>query len=596
MFRPSSQQDLAPAGGAAKVAANVAALTLLRQLQDDDRRARPQDQKVLARWSAWGSVPKVFEEDSVQFAAERGQLRALLDDQEWRAASRTTLNAHHTDDAIARAMWQSLTDAGFGADGLSRVLEPGCGAGTFLGLAPETGVELIGVELDPTTAAIAQHLYPQADIRAESFALTRLPAGSLDLVIGNVPFGKIALHDPVHNAGGHSLHNYFILKSLALTRPGGVVAVLTSHYTMDATNPAARREIAEIADLVAAIRLPAGAHQRAAGTAVITDVLVLRRRDPADGPGDGSSWESTINIAGPSAADAGSRREIGYPVADAGRQVPVNRYFADHPARVIGAIGTRLGQFGPELHVKAAADLDIAAELSSRLHSELGRAASAASAHKPSAVGDAVWTLFGARRAAAGPSPVLRPEAPAQTQQDHLIAVGDGTFLAVDQGLLVPHPVPATQATELTALLGLRDTTMALLTAEPSHAEDTDQLAELRGRLNTQYDAYAQRWGPINRISTRRTGRVDEATGQERLARISPPQGRFRIDPHSPAVYALEEFDATSGTARKAPIMSGRVVAPRVPRLGADSPADEGRDQSPCRRCRIRRLRRSGPA
>ncbi len=577
MFRPLSQHDLAPAGGAAKVAANVAALTLLRQLQDDDRRARPQEQKVLARWSGWGSVPKVFEEDSAQFASERGQLRVLLDDQQWRAASRTTLNAHYTDAAIARAMWQFLSEAGFGADGPTRVLEPGCGAGTFLGLSPETGVELIGVELDPTTAAIAQHLYPRADIRAESFALTRLPAGSLDLVIGNVPFGKIALHDPVHNAGGHSLHNYFIVKSLALTRPGGVVAVLTSHYTMDATNPAARREIAEMADLVAAIRLPAGAHQRAAGTAVITDVLVLRRRDPADGPGDGSSWESTINIAGPSAADAGSRREIGDPAADAGRQVPVNRYFTDHPERVIGAIGTRLGQFGPELHVEPAAGVDVAAELSSRLQSELRGAASAAStasSEEPSAAGDGSWTLFGARRAAASPSPVLRPDAPAQTQQDHLTAVGDGTFLAVDQGLLVPHPVPTTQATELTALLGLRDTTMALLTAEAANAEDTDQLAELRGRVNSQYDAYAKRWGPINRISTRRTGRLDETTGAERLARISPPQGRFRIDPHSPAVYALEEFDATTGTARKAPIMSGRVVAPRVPRLGADSPAD----------------------
>jgi len=577
MFRPLSQQDLAPAGGAAKVAANVAALTLLRQLQDDDRRARPQEQQVLARWSGWGSVPKVFEEDSAQFAAERGQLRALLDDQQWRAASRTTLNAHYTDAAIARAMWQFLSDAGFGADGPTRVLEPGCGAGTYLGLSPETGVELIGVELDPTTAAIAQHLYPRADIRAESFALTRLPAGSLDLVIGNVPFGKIALHDPVHNAGGHSLHNHFILKSLALTRPGGVVAVLTSHYTMDATNPAARREIAELADLVAAIRLSAGAHQRAAGTAVITDVLVLRRRDPADGPGEGSSWESTVTIGGEAGtADAGSGGEIGGPVGDTGRQVPVNRYFADHPERVIGAIGTRLGRFGPELHVEPGAGVDVAAELSSRLHSELRHAtwaASTASTDQPSAGGGS-WTLFGARRAATGPSPVLHSDAPAQTQQDHLTAGGDGTFLAVDQGLLVPHPVPTTQAIELTALLGLRDTTTALLTAEAANAEDTDQLEQLRGRLNTQYDAYAKRWGPINRISTRRTGRLDDATGQERLARISPPQGRFRIDPHSPAVYALEEFDATTGTARKAPIMSGRMVAPRVPRLGADSPAD----------------------
>jgi predicted RNA methylase len=179
------------------------------------------------------------------------------------------------------------------------VLEPGCGAGTFIGLAPAAVTAkdsaLFGVELDPTTAAIAQHLYPHADIRQESFADTRIPRSYLDLVIGNVPFGKVQLHDPVHNAGNHSLHNHFIIKSLALTRPGGVVTVLTSHYTMDATNPAARREIAAMADLVAAIRLPMSAHE-AAGTQVITDVVVLRRRD-ADRPGETGGWASTVASA-----------------------------------------------------------------------------------------------------------------------------------------------------------------------------------------------------------------------------------------------------------------------------------------------------------
>ncbi len=144
---------------------------------------------------------------------------------------------------------------------------------------------MFGVELDPTTAAIAQHLYPQAHIRNESFADTRLPRRLRSTWrSATCPFGNIALHDKTHNAGGHSLHNHFIIKSLHLTRPGGVVAVLTSHYTMDAANPAARREIAELADLVAAVRLPTSAHQQAAGTQVVTDVLVLRRRDPADGP------------------------------------------------------------------------------------------------------------------------------------------------------------------------------------------------------------------------------------------------------------------------------------------------------------------------
>ena len=272
---------------------------MLRELQTADRPATADEQQVLARWSGWGAVPAVFDEHSDRFADARAELKQLLDEREWRAASKTTLNAHYTDAAIAQTMWDVVTDAGFGTDREPvRVLEPGCGAGTFIGLAPAAVTAkdsaLFGVELDPTTAAIAKHLYPHADIRQESFADTRIPRDYLDLVIGNVPFGKVALHDPVHNGGNHSLHNHFIIKSLALTRPGGVVTVLTSHYTMDATNPAARREIAAMADLVAAVRLPMSAHQRAAGTQVITDVLVLRRRDPADGPGEADGWASTV--------------------------------------------------------------------------------------------------------------------------------------------------------------------------------------------------------------------------------------------------------------------------------------------------------------
>jgi len=526
---------------------------LLRELQAADRTASADEQQVLARWSGWGAVPAVFDERSERFADARAELKQLLDEREWRAASRTTLNAHYTDAAIAQTMWDVVAEAGFGADRAPvRVLEPGCGAGTFIGLAPAVVTAkdsaLFGVELDPTTAAIAKHLYPHADIRQESFADTRLPRDYLDLVIGNVPFGKVALHDPVHNAGNHSLHNHFIIKSLALTRPGGVVTVLTSHYTMDATNPAARREIAAMADLVAAVRLPMSAHQRAAGTQVITDVLVLRRRDPADGPGDADGWASTVAIGG-----------------DVDRQVNVNSYFAQHPERVIGATGIRSGQFGPELEVKAAPDVDVALELRGRLDAELARTAG----------DDPAWTLFGPRLPTDNTAHrVLQADAPAEHQDRHIDVADGGRFSVVIDGQLVEHPVPASQARELTALLGLRDTTVALLAAEAATAEDSEHIDGLRRELNTRYDAYAKRWGPINRITYRRTGRVDEVTGEDRLARIAPPQGRFKLDPHSPAVYALEDFDATVGTARKAPIMSGRVVAPRTPRLGADTLAD----------------------
>jgi SAM-dependent methyltransferase len=176
---------------------------LLRRLQGEDRLATPDEQQILARWSGWGAVPKVFDESDVQFAAARAALAELLSEQEWRAAARTTLNAHYTDAAYAQAMWDLVTAGGLPSG--ARVLEPGCGAGTFLGLAPDDlELSLLGVELDPTTAAIARYLYPDADVRAESFADTRLPNASIDLVIGNVPFGKLALHDKTHNPSRHS--------------------------------------------------------------------------------------------------------------------------------------------------------------------------------------------------------------------------------------------------------------------------------------------------------------------------------------------------------------------------------------------------------
>jgi hypothetical protein len=526
---------------------------LLHELQAGGRPAATSEQRVLARWSGWGGVPAVFDERDARFTTARTELRLLLDETQGRAAARTTLNAHYTDAAIAQTMWDVVTESGFGADGQPvRVLEPGCGAGTFIGLAPPAiktnhGV-MVGVELDPTTAAIAQYLYPDVDIRPESFAATRIPPGSLDLVIGNVPFRKVALHDPVHNAGNHSLHNHFIIKSLALTRSGGVVIVLTSHYTMDATNPAARREIAGMADLVAAVRLPMSAHHKAAGTQVITDVLVLRRRDPAAGPGEAYGWSTTVPISD-----------------DEDRQVSVNKYFVDRPDRVIGITAIGRGQFGPELQVKAGPDIDIAAELRTRLKAELTRAA---------ATGEAAWTLFGPRTGVPTDARALIADAPADQQDRHISITGADRFSIVIDGQVVEHPVPASQSRELGALLGLRDTTVALLAAEAGSGQDSEHLDELRQQLNTRYDAYVQRWGPINRVTLRRTGQVDPVSGAARQTRITPPQGRFRLDPHSPAVYALEHFDATSGTASKAGIMSGRVVAPRTPRLGADTPAD----------------------
>lgn len=313
---------------------NLAAIRLSQQLSYAGRPATADEQSVLAAWSSWGAVPTIFDESRPEWASERAELRELLSEREWAAASRTTINAHYTDPRIVTAMWDTLGRLGL-TDG--QVLEPGCGSGTFIGLAPE-GVAMTGVELDPTTARIAQALYPQATIRAESFADSRYPAGSFDAAIGNVPFGNVALHDPRHNANGHSLHNHFIIKSLDLVRPAGVVAVLSSAFTLDATNPGARREMYDKADLVGAVRLPSGTHRRTAGTEALTDLLVFRRRPDGQEPGD-AGWLTTA------------------PVRIDGELRRVSGYFAAHPERVLGRFTVGHGMYGEDTLTVRADDL-----------------------------------------------------------------------------------------------------------------------------------------------------------------------------------------------------------------------------------------------
>jgi N12 class adenine-specific DNA methylase len=490
---------------------------------------------VLAGWSGWGAAPEVFDPDRRAHTWARDELSRLLTPAELSAAARNTLNAHYTDADLVQAIWAGVQQLGFTG---GRVLEPGCGSGNFIGFAPG-GARFTGVELEPVTAQIAVALYPDAGIACESFARFRASENSFDLAIGNVPFGSFALTDRVHNPGGHSIHNHFIIKALHLVRPGGLVAVVTSRYTMDARNPAARREIAALADLAGAVRLPSRAHQRAAGTAVVTDLLIFRRREAGREP-DGTGWEQT------------RMAELD------GVHVPVSEYFLDHPDAVLGELRAVHGAHNAEDLVVAASG-DTGAALARALTRVAAEAASRG----------LTWTAPEHTEAPAVPA------GPRSRQPDgYLDANRDGAFTQVIDGHAVPFPVPASQGTELRQLLGLRDAVTSLLEAEAASLEDTAELDGLRRDLNLRYDSYLQVYGPISRFSWRHTGRTDPATGEEKLARIRPPQGGFRSDPFAPLVQALEEFDPVSQTAAKAAIFTGRVVAPRNPRLGADNPAD----------------------
>ncbi|MEL5990278.1 helicase [Microbacterium phosphatis] len=535
---PATHDDLAPSGAKARFRANVAAIETARLLAAQERPATADEQQTLARWSSWGAVPDVFDEAKTDWSAERAQLRSLLTGDEWDAAARTTINAHYTDPLIVKQMWRAMTVLGF--DG-GRVLEPGSGLGTFLGLAPAQA-DMTGVELDPVTAAISRALYPHAEVRGESFADTRLPEGSFDAAIGNVPFSDVTLHDPVHNPTRQSMHNHFILKSLRLTRPGGMVAVLTSQYTMDAQNPGARREMAMLADLVGAVRLPAGAHRRTAGTDVVTDLLILRRREDGQPPADDGLWEMVT------------------PISLDGQAAKINAYFDHHPEHVLGNLSIRQSMYGKPT-VTVDGDLD-------RLETDLADVLDQItfSARRTGLTFTPPSAEHQARQAARVPSP---PQL-----WDGSIVTTDTGFGTVVQGSIEPLDVPKSAGPELRALLGLRDGAHRLLELEAATVDDTDEIPAAREGLHRDYRKYVGRYGPLNRYTLRRTGRTNEA-GEDTYSRTVPtPIRLLRSDPFGALVLALEQFDDTDQTATPAAIMTRRVVSPRTEPQGVDTPAD----------------------
>ncbi len=488
---------------------------------------------MLARWGSWGAAWEIFDGKRDGWSAERDHLRSLLTDEEWAAASRTTINAHYTDPAIARIMWRTLTDLGV-TNG--PVLEPGCGSGNFLGLAPATAA-MVGVELDPTTAAIARRLYPQASVLTESFADSKFRPGTFDAVIGNVPFSEERLNDRVHNPHRLVMHDHFIVKSLHLTRPGGYVLVLTSAGTMDKRSPAARREMSQLADLAAAIRLPAGAHQRAAGTDVVTDVLLLQRRHP-DSPARDATWTQT--------------REV---VVD-DEAVRMNRWFVEHPDAVLGRLAIGHTQYGrPGLTVVNPT----LAQARDQLDDQLRRVAAAR--------GPAVL----APAATAGPVAVVPTEL--RDLAGTVRATKLGFTVADGYGGTEAFTVPNSQVRETRELLAMRDLIVSVQRMEAASGDDTAELEDARTQLRGTYQRYVDRFGPINRVTVRE-GKPD-AEGNPRITKtLAPAVTRLRLDPHFPRVKALERFNEDTGTARPAGVLTARQIMPRPQPLGAETAAD----------------------
>lgn len=531
----------------ARYEANMDALRVLAQLRESGQQATPDQQATIARYGSWGAVPEVFDQRRADWHERRIELLELLGQQGYEAARLTTINAHFTDPTIVAPMWEAMTDLGFSE---GRVLEPGSGMGTFIGLAPQ-GARMTGVELDPTTAELAGHLYPHAEIRAEGFETTRFPNGTFDAAIGNVPFGDIKLYDKTHNAGEHSIHNHFILKSLDLVRPGGLAAFVTSAYTMDSQNPAARAEMYERADLVGAVRLPNSAHKRAAGTEVLTDVLVFRKRLEGEQP-RANTWVSTSAHEVPVVRGQGESRSL-----------RVNDYFLEHPDRVLGDLVATQG-------VRGSVQLGVSARESDRplgegLRDALAQVASTARA-------EGLTMRERPAQADTGPALELPEAAPESIRWDgHIEAVGNDFVQYVD-GQPEPLQVPKAPSTrrELRSLLTLRDLGTSLLQMESRTRGDDPAITAQRDKLHAAWQDHQDTYGPINRFTA--SWRTRKDSDEVYMVPSFPSAVRaFRGDPFAAFVSALEKFDPETQTARPADLLLHRTVARRHIPQGAEN-------------------------
>ncbi|MFB6860879.1 DEAD/DEAH box helicase family protein [Streptomyces virginiae] len=547
-------------------------MKVVQQLEREGRPATGEEQTALARWSGWGALKQVFavrppdpgpgtgreEQRAVGrwLALEpvRKEVRELLSDAEWGDARRNLLNAHYTDAGLVDAVWGAVRRLGF--DG-GRVLEPGSGSGNFIGMAPQDTaipVRMTGVEVESNTAALAQHLYPDAEIITAPFEDVTLAAGAFDAVVGNVPYGRYSRYDKVHNPDlALSIHDHFILKALAATRPGGVVALITSRFTLDGKDPAPRHRLYELGDLVGAVRLPNGAHREAAGTDVLTDVLFLRRRMPGEERGP-DGWLQT--------------REL---VLDGHEEpVRVNPYFLDNPEHVLGELRTRLGQYGPEPTV--VGDRDAAAGLSAAAESIADRARAAGLTATPST----------------GRTPSAPQEAVTLTQAlaEGALGLDDaGNPTIVEDGRIVALEVHPEQRERLVQLISLKARALALYKAESATTEpgETPELIGLRTGLREAYQAYRRKSPPLAKPGQFRIFTPKEAKERAALLGLAkvPDEWKERTaygliddDPDADVLFGLEEWDERSGVGLEQAVLHTRVLEPRSLPTTADTPED----------------------
>ena len=450
-----TDDNLGIGGAKAKFRANMAAINLLKELEFEGAQATPEQQEILSCYVGWGGLADAFDESKDNWKDEFAELYAALSPEEYTAARASTLNAHYTSPTVIKAIYEAVGNMGFQT---GNILEPAMGVGNFFGLLPDTmlGSRLYGVELDSITGRIAKQLYPKADITVAGFETTDR-RDFFDLAIGNVPFGQYQVNDRAYNKLGFSIHDYFFAKTLDQVRPGGVIAFVTSRYTMDKQSPEVRKYIAQRAELLGAIRLPNNAFKANAGTEVVSDIIFLQKRDrPIDIEPD---W---VHLG---------ENEDGF---------AINRYFLDNPDMVLGTPTSESTQYGRQDYTVAPIE---GADLAAQLHA-------------------AVQSIVGEYRAAElpdlGENETIQDTIPADPNvKNYSYAVVDGEVYYRENSVMVKPSLNATAKERVKGMAELRDCVHRLIDLQMWESDDISIRAEQQ-KLNRLYDRFTEKYGLIN--------------------------------------------------------------------------------------------------
>ena len=451
-----TEDDLGVGGAKAKFRMNMDAINLLKELEFDGRQATPEEQEVLSRYVGWGGLADAFDETKENWKNEFAELYATLSPEEYAAARASTLNAHYTSPTVIRAIYDAVENMGFQT---GNILEPSMGVGNFFGMLPESmaSSKLYGVELDSLTGRIAKQLYPKADITVAGFETTDRK-DFFDLAVGNVPFGQYQVSDRAFDKLGFSIHNYFFAKALDQVRPGGVVAFVTSRYTMDAKDSAARKYIAQRADFLGAIRLPNNAFKANAGTEVVSDIIFLQKRD------------RPIEIE-PDWVHLGENAD-GF---------AINSYFVDHPEMVLGRQTSESTQYGrQEFTVEPYEGLDLGTQLSNAILNIRG-------------------TYTEAELPDLGEDEALAESIPADPAvKNFSYTIVDGEVYYRQNSIMTKPDLNATAKERAKGMVELRDCVQKLIGQQMDGFISDETIRQTQAELNELYDSFTAKYGLIN--------------------------------------------------------------------------------------------------